>query len=84
MFAFTKDATFMDATEDGVKLVGLVRKFAVIIEDVWMPLATGAFSDPDELIGRSKNGWAIAIITQGRPKDTPEQIGTRNRTDEVI
>jgi hypothetical protein len=49
-----------------------------------MPLAMGALSDPDGFIGRRKNGQAIATITWGELKDTPEQIGTGNRTDEVI
>ncbi len=43
MFAFTKGTTAMNSMEDSVEFLGFVRKSAIVIEDVWMLLATGAF-----------------------------------------
>ncbi len=65
MFAFTKDATSMDAMDDCVQFVGLVRKSAIIIDAIWMLLAKGELSDANGLSGSSINGRAIATITQG-------------------
>ncbi len=79
MFVFTKDATAMDAMEDCVEFVLLVRKSSIVIKNIWTLLATGALRDVDGLSGRSKNGQAIATITWGGSKDTPEQMGTGNR-----
>jgi hypothetical protein len=64
MFAFTKVATSVNAMEDNIKVVQLVRKTGVIVEDVGLFLATGACNNANGLNSRIKNRWVLATIIQ--------------------
>ena len=49
MLAFTKNATSVDAMEDDIEVVRLVRKAAIVIENVWAFPTASPSNDADRL-----------------------------------
>jgi hypothetical protein len=78
VFAFTKNATTVNAMEDDIEVVGLVGEAAIVIEYVRAFQAAATCSNADRLQRRRKSRWAIATIIRRRSSDTPEITETEH------
>ena len=72
VFAFTKNATSVNAMEDDIEFVGLVGEAAIVIEYVRAFPAVATWSNVDRLHRRRKSRGAIATIIRRGSNDTPE------------
>jgi len=72
VFEFTKNATSVNAMEDDMEVVGLVREATIVIEDVRAFPTTSACSNAYRLRRRMKSRWVPATIIWRRSKDTPK------------
>ena len=72
MFAFTKNATSVNAIEDYIEFVGLVGEATIVIEYVRAFPTAAMWSNVDRLHRRRKSRGAIATIIWRRSNDTPE------------
>ena len=72
MFAFAKNATSVDATEDDIEVVGLVGKSMIIIKNVRAFPTAFTRNNADRLERRMISKWVLATIIRRRPKDTPK------------
>jgi hypothetical protein len=72
VFAFTENATSVNAMEDDIEVVGLVGETAIVVEYVRAFPAAATCSDANRLRRRRKSRGAIATIIRRRSNDTPE------------